>query len=516
MIRLPRAFKTHTENRLSRPISCFAGAVIFFSLTPSAFAQFRGGFDWSTHGGDGQRTSWVRTDPKISPASVSGSEFQLVWKMKVGNEPLTAPVLLDRYIGYRGFRTYAFIGGNSEDAFAFDSDLGRLEWQKHLGGSAGDGSGNCPGGMTAALTRPVSGAFPSNAPSRFGGGRGGPAKSGVGEPLEGAVTLAQVAANRQQQAPPPPPPAAVAPSRPTATPPNPFTPHPTYLYSLSGDGMLHTMYVSNGEEPTPATPFLPANANVSDFSVVDGIAYATTTSHCGEAADGVWAVDLATKAVTKWQGSVTGGQATFGPDHAYVTSESKLIELDAKALTAGTAYDAGAPFATAPVVFEYKTKEMVAAATKDGTVHLVDAAAPTAAAAKTAGSDNEPFALATWQTTAETRWIIETGPKSIIAWKIADQNGVLALQQGWTIHDVAAPAAPLIINGVLFALERGDRGHHAVLKAFDATTGKALWNSGNAVTSFMAKSGGIAAGGTSVYFGTHDGTVWAFGFPIEH
>jgi len=495
-----------------RPFPGVLKAVIFLGLSSALFGQFRGGSDWSTNGGDAQRTSWVRTDPKITPTSVNANTFQLLWKVKLGNEPLTAPVLLDRYIGYRGFRTYAFVGGQAEDAFGLDSDLGRLEWQKRLSASKGASSGNCQGGMMAGLTRPVSASFPSNTAGRPGfGGRGGPAKSGVGDPLEGAVTLAQVAANR----PPAGPPVATPNARPTP-PAGGFGPRPTLMYALSGDGALHTMYVSNGEEAAPPIPFLPPNANVSDFTVVDGVAYATTTGHCGEAADGLWAADLTTKAVTKWAGSVTGGEAAFGPAAGYVVSDTKLLALDLKTLTAGASYDAGQTFTTAPVVFEYKTKTMIAAATKDGALHLIDGAAPGNAATKSTAGDADPYAVATWQTAAETRWIVVTGPKSITGWKIVEQNGSPTLQQGWVIRDVASPSAPLIINGVLFALERGDRSHHAVLSAFDASTGKQIWTSGNSVTSFVAKNGGLAAGGSTLYFGTHDGTLWAYGFPIEH
>ena len=78
------------------------------------------------------------------------------------------------------------------------------------------------------------------------------------------------------------------------------------------------------------------------------------------------------------------------------------------------------------------------------------------------------------------------------------------------------PATPLIINGVLFVLQRGDRSHTALLSAYDATTGKQLWTSGDAIKSFVPKSGGLAAGGSSIYLGTNDGTLWAFGFPIEN
>jgi outer membrane protein assembly factor BamB len=279
---------------------------------------------------------------------------------------------------------------------------------------------------------------------------------------------------------------------------------------------VRTIYVSNGEAAAPPIPFLSSVANVSDFSVVDGVAYATTVGHCEGAADGVWALDLTSKAVTKWEGQVSGSQPAFGPAYAYLASETKLVALDSKTLVAGASYDAGVPFATAPVIFEYKSKPMVAAASKDGVVHLIDPSAMPNALAKSAAGEADPYALATWQTVAETRWLVVTSAKSITAWKIVDQNGVPALQRGWAINNMASPSAPLIINGVLFALERGDRGHHASLAAFDASTGKQLWTSGSSVTSFVNKWGGLAAGGGSLYFGTQDGTLWAFGFPIEH
>jgi hypothetical protein len=287
------------------------------------------------------------------------------------------------------------------------------------------------------------------------------------------------------------------------------------MWALSGDGAVHTMYVSNGEEAAPPISFLPAGANVSDFSVVDGIAYATTTGRCGGAADGIRAVDLTSKNVGKWDGPVNGLPA-FGPDGTYLTTGTKLVNLDSKTLVVGGSYDPGVSFTTSPVVFQYKSKVMIAAVSKDGVVHLVDSSSPAVAAAKSAAGDVEPYALATWQTVAETRWLLATSPKSITGWKIVEQNGAPAIQRAWTINEVTSPSAPLIINGVLFALDRGDRGHNAKLSAFDASTGEQLWDSGHAVTSFVGNAGGLAAGGSSLYFGTQDGTIWAFGFPIEH
>src|SRR6185369_11260513 len=101
----------------------------------------RGGADWTTAGADAQRSFWVRADPKISVPSMQKPGFQLVWKVKLNNDPkqlnsLTEPMLLDRYIGYRGFRSLGFVGGSADHIFALDTDLGRIEWQTRLAGSS--------------------------------------------------------------------------------------------------------------------------------------------------------------------------------------------------------------------------------------------------------------------------------------------------------------------------------------------------------------------------------------------
>ena len=186
--------------KLAASLAC--GAILVASV---GYAQFgRGPAEWSTPGGDAHRSSWIRSDAKINTNSVEkGMAF--LWKVKLNNAPLqlnslSNMAITERYIGYRGFRSLGYIGGSSDSVFAFDTDLGRVEWQKRISASAPTAgpSANCPGGMTANVTRPVNTAFPA-APGQGGGGggRGGPAKSGVGEPLKGAVTLSSQAEQRQ-------------------------------------------------------------------------------------------------------------------------------------------------------------------------------------------------------------------------------------------------------------------------------------------------------------------------------
>jgi hypothetical protein len=70
----------------------------------AAQAQGRGGSNWTTTGGDAQRTSWVKTDPRISKESLQKPGFQLLWKSKLAPalaaESLTQPMLLSNIISH--------------------------------------------------------------------------------------------------------------------------------------------------------------------------------------------------------------------------------------------------------------------------------------------------------------------------------------------------------------------------------------------------------------------------------
>ncbi len=485
--------------------------LIAFLLSGAARAQFgRGGAEWVTSGSDSQRSHSIPTDPKISPENMQKPGFEFLWKRKLPNEPvqlnsLTPAILMDRYIGYRGFRSFAFVAGSSNTIWAIDSDLNRVEWEMKLPVKPSAGTANCPGGLTSPIARATIAEYP--VPNTFGGlgGRGGPARSDVGGSGEGAVTIAAALKASSNPGPPRPPGRRA----------------PAVIYALSSDGMLHAMYISNGVEPEPPIPFLPADANAEGLVVIDGIAYAST-HNCNGARAGVWALDLSTKQVASWKPSSgdiagTAGPA-FGPDGViYVsTTTGDLVALDPKTLAAKATYSSGQEFTTSPVVFPYRQKNLAAAATKDGAIHIVDTASMSGAFLKSAPSSmNRSGALATWQSVGGTRWLVSPGESSVKAWRIVDRNGAPAIELGWTSREMTSPLPPMIINGVVFALAGGDKSTPAVLYALDGATGKVLWDSGKTITSFV-HSGGLSGGASQIYLGTYDGTFYAFGYPIEH
>jgi outer membrane protein assembly factor BamB len=263
------------------------------------------------------------------------------------------------------------------------------------------------------------------------------------------------------------------------------------------------------------------------------VAYAATNRGCPGVPDGIWALDLESKAVTSWKSPNGAAGPAFGPDGTiYVATRSgELVALEPKTLKVKDAYKSGGPeFTSMPVIFEFMGKTLIAAATQDGRIHIMDTAALATALHKSAPLGIAADALASWQDADGTRWLLAPTAKAILALKIVDQNGAPAIQTGWTSRELMSPHTPMIMNGVVFALSSGEfrtsdsnmsaaqraqRSSPAVLYALDGATGKELWNSGRAIGSFV-HSGGLSAGGSQVYIGTYDGTLYAFGFPIEH
>jgi outer membrane protein assembly factor BamB len=205
------------------------------------------------------------------------------------------------------------------------------------------------------------------------------------------------------------------------------------------------------------------------------------------------------------------------------------------------------------MVMRHNSKDLVIATANDGRLYVLDSTslggadhntplhvtAKYTAAGATAGAS-------TWEDQG-TRWILApavgasaAGVKvaangvitngSIVAFKLVEQGGNIALEPGWASRDLTSPLAPVIVNGVVFAVSSGEhRGAAnanltaaqraklsvpAVLYALDPTSGKELWSSGKTMTSF-ARAGLSAAAG-QVYVVTFDNTLYAFGIPMEH
>ena len=571
------------RQRLQRQIRA---AILVAASVAFLHAQGRGGGEWTTSGFDAQRTGWLRADARLTRDAVQKGEFAFLWSMKIENasrelNSLTAPVLLDRLIGYRGFKSLAFFGGSDDRVFAVDTDLARPAWTTILNYSAPTGgrpssSLECPGGLISMPSRRT--ALAPAAPVIGGGGRGGIRNgSAVGEPGRGAAVLSQPAPQRG------------APSTGSGqaggggregrgapgAPGGGRGPAPIGfgrvdpLFVVGSDGYIRTLYVSNGAESEPPVPFIPPDAKPSALIWVDGVVYTTTSGECGAAPNAVWAMDLTVpvkeRKTVSWKtgsANVAGGSGlAFGTDGTiYVALGTErgapladsIVALDRDTLKPADWFTAaGADFNTTPTVIRHKNRDLIAATANDGRLYLLDGASlgggdhktPLAVTAKftEAGAGT---ALATFED-GSGRWIFATASGTggdvkftqngaapngrLVAFKLKDEGGKLSLEPAWQSRDLTSPLAPIVVDGMVFAVSSGEyrggpaslsaapraqRSVPAVLYVLDAATGKMMWSSGTKITSFAR--GGLAAGGGQVYLVTYDNQLYAFGIPMEH
>lgn len=131
----------------------------------------------------------------------------------------------------------------------------------------------------------------------------------------------------------------------------------------------------------------------------------------------------------------------------------------------------------------------------------------------------------------------ETPHGSILAFQVTDQpDGNPALKPAWISPDMNLPDAPTVANGVLYALatgenpqqnridgksknwrdnllttaERSQGTHPAVLLALDAKTGKKLYDSKDAMKTWVHFTG-LAVTGGRVFAVDHDSNLYCFG-----
>jgi outer membrane protein assembly factor BamB len=129
----------------------------------------------------------------------------------------------------------------------------------------------------------------------------------------------------------------------------------------------------------------------------------------------------------------------------------------------------------------------------------------------------------------------ETPNGRVMAFEVKNDGGKISAVPLWTSHDMIMPDPPVVANGVVFALSTGGQAmqngakpgdprmtypvsavlrstpvSNMVLYAYDAVSGKKLWDSGKTMTDWVHFSEPVVAQG-KVFLVTHDAHVIAFG-----
>jgi outer membrane protein assembly factor BamB len=310
--------------------------------------------------------------------------------------------------------------------------------------------------------------------------------------------------------------------------------------------VLHVLGLASGKDLQKPALFLPPNSKWSDPIAVNETMYAATSQNCGGSPNGIWAIDLAgeNKPVTAFTtngGGIVGG-LTFTTDGTLIAAigagpvtpggyTNAIVAFDPKTLKVKDWYTSPtAEFVSSPLVFKHNDKDIIAAATKDGRVLLLDAsslgganhATPLFASRSFTSSPATfaPEALAYWEEMVPapnapapaagagagaagaappaaagapppapamqpgTRWLLlpVAGPLpsgvaatsgaitngALVALKVVNDGGKLSLQPGWVSRDLTTPMTPLIVNGVVFAVSKGKAAAAAATSATPA------------------------------------------------
>ncbi len=184
--------------------------LLLISLSAAIACAVIWGADWPSQSGNPQRDGWAKTEKAFTKANASKIEF--IYKYKADNQTrglssLGTPVILERIIGYLGFKELLVFGGSGDNVWSVDADLGRIMWKNHFEYKSDKPQQAapttvCPGGLTGLVAMP--GSSTAGGGRGFGGGAGRAGAPGRGPGAPGAG---------RGPAPVPPPPGPPQPRR---------------------------------------------------------------------------------------------------------------------------------------------------------------------------------------------------------------------------------------------------------------------------------------------------------------
>jgi outer membrane protein assembly factor BamB len=502
-------------------------------------------YDWTTDGGDNQRTGWNRNEKTLTRDNIGN--LKLLWKLHTDN-PVRAlhslmPVLVVGQLKTpSGIKQVGYVSGISDNLYAFEVGTGKILWQKHW---------DYPPPSTGRGGDPAGRSEPQD-----------PAHLGFLRPGGSSDTPVIGPADADGQRP---------------------------IYFVTGDGMLHTLNAATGEDLQKPFMFHTgkgwalnlvgntiwmantyANASLSAVRLDDP---EHTVMNFNAGSGGAWGRRGAVMDSTgiAW---TTTGDGIYDPtsDPPRYANSVVGVELAGNQLKLKDYYTPRNwdwlrkrdldPNNT-PTIFTFKGRELMAASGKECRVYLLDPKSLGGADHQTPLFKTPLFcneevdfqdagswgAMTTWEDGSGTRWVLAPfwGPAhsqakfpimntpltkdgGVAAFKVQDSSGSPELAPAWISRDMKRGEPVIVANGMVFGYGSGEetkqsfpdiglqfdstiraaKGTHATLFVLDAQTGKELWSSGDQIHQWNHFSGVTVANGR-VYLGTYDGTLYCFG-----
>jgi outer membrane protein assembly factor BamB len=508
-------------------------------LETVAFAQDDRG-DWALTGADAGQSGWQKDESVLTLESVAAN-FKFLWKIQLGKpgkeeRAFSEPLLAGRLINGQGFKDIVY-WSSADTLYAVDSELGTEIWTKQF---------SAPGGKPAS----------------------GCGVSSLGVLMEPPVVINfRARARRAPGTPRPPAPPVAGPGERRLG----VAPGGGYfglkgIYILTPDGMLHEQVMTTGVDFAPPVKFLPAaNGGAYGINFADKTIYTATGRGCGGIPNGVWAIDLSSAdyPVTSYATPNVRPLAFSGPalmpdgTSIFVTGAGNSDAKDemhpgsvvslTKELKVQDWYTPSATMASyenvSPITFTYKEKQYVVAPGSNGSVTLLDAASLGGTDHKTPLFETSPLSkpgekhvwdgFASWQEKSGTVWVFasvstgislndstiqmhgQTSHGGVVAFRLDDTDGKLALNPVWVSQDMVNPAPPRVANGIVVALSSGNASTHAALYVLNASTGAELYSSKDQIPTYTEFSG-VSIGDGHAFFTDRDNVLYSFGIGLEH
>ena len=98
-------------------------------LAPLLLSAFARAADWTTFGGDPQRTGWAKDETDLTKDSIK--KLKLEWSLKLDSPPkeltgLTAPLARATMATPRGVKDLVVVAGPRDQVFVIDADTGKV------------------------------------------------------------------------------------------------------------------------------------------------------------------------------------------------------------------------------------------------------------------------------------------------------------------------------------------------------------------------------------------------------